>query len=212
MTKQHDDIADQDTTAAEVADGLKAWLAAPTQGDAQEETAEAANGPENASQKDARSVDTPARPQDYAQEYPQGAQDGAEGPQAKDTTTDDAKAADGAENAPQEDAPTDFDSLQRAYADLQAQVAELEAREAARIEAEEKSSALTAAGIKGNFGQLLTGSKETWAEQIALLEQFAAENAPAISVPRDPALDASLEAEEEEITAEEFLTGKHNIL
>ena len=208
MTKQHDDIADQDTTAAEVADGLKAWLAAPTQGDAQEEAAEAVNGPENTSQKDVRPADTPAPPQDDAQEL----QDGTEAPQAKDTPTDDAKAADGAENAPQEDAPTDFDSLQRAYTDLQAQVAELEAREAARIEAEEKSSALTAAGIKGNFGQLLTGSKETWGEQIDLLKQFAAENAPAISVPRDPALDADLETEEEEITAEDFLKGTHNTL
>lgn len=207
MTKQHDDI-DQDTTAAEVADGLKAWLAAPTQGDAQEETAEAANGPENASQKDVRPADTPAHPQDDAQEL----QDGPEAPQAKDTTTDDAKAADGPENAPQEDAPTDFDSLQHAYTDLQAKVAELEAREAARIEAEEKSSALTAAGIKGNFAQLLTGSKDTWSSQIDLLKQFAAENAPAISVPRDPALDADLEGEEEEITAEEFLTGKHHNL
>lgn len=212
MTKQHDDIADHDTTAAEVADGLKAWLAAPTQGDAQEETAEAANGPENASQKDVRPADTPAPPQDDAQEHPQEPQDGAEGPQAKDTTTDDAKAADGAENAPQEDAPTDFDSLQRAYADLQAQVAELEAQEAARIEAQEKTNALTAAGIKGDYSQLLTGSKDTWATQIEMLRQFAADNAPAITVPRDPALDADLEAEEEEITAEEFLTGKHNIL
>lgn len=207
MTKQHDDI-DQDTTAAEVADGLKAWLAAPTQGDAQEETAEAANGPENASQKDVRPADTPAPPQDDAQEL----QDGPEAPQAKDTTTDDAKAADGAENAPQEDTPTDFDSLQHAYANLQAKIAELEAREAARIEAEEKSNALTAAGLKGDYSQLLTGSKDTWGSQIDLLKQFAAENAPAISVPRDPALDADLEGEEEEITAEEFLTGKHNIL
>lgn len=207
MTKQHDDI-DQDTTAAEVADGLKAWLAAPTQGDAQEETAEAANGPENASQKDVRPADTPAPPQDDAQEL----QDGPEAPQAKDTTTDDAKATDGAENAPQEDAPTDFDSLQHAYTALQAKVAELEAREAARIEAEEKSSALTAAGIKGDYSQLLTGSKDTWGQQIDLLKQFAAENAPAISVPRDPALDADLEGEEEEITAEEFLTGKHHNL
>ena len=210
MTKQHDDIADQDTTAAEVADGLKAWLAAPTQGDAQEETAEAANGPENASQKDVRPADTPngGEPQDDAQEL----QDGTEGPQAKDTPTDDAKATDGAENAPQEDAPTDFDSLQRAYADLQAKVAELEAQEAARIEAEEKSSALTAAGIKGDYSQLLTGGKDTWASQIEMLQHLVKENAPAVSLPRDPALDASLESEEEELTAEEFLTGKHNIL
>lgn len=205
MTKQHDDIADQDT--AEVGDGLKAWLSTPTQGDVQDAAPSAANGPENTSQRDVRPADTPARPQDDAQEL----QDGPVDPQAKDTPTDDAKAADGAENTSHEGA-TDRDALERAYAELQAKVAELEAREAARIEAEEKSSALTAAGITGDFSQLLTGSKDTWGEQIDLLKQFAAENAPAISVPRDPALDADLEAEEEEITAEEFLTGKHNIL
>lgn len=212
MTKQHDDIADQDT--AEVGDGLKAWLSTPTQGDVQDATSSAANRPENASQKDVRPADTPngGEPQDDAQDDAQELQDGPEGPQAKDTTTDDAKAADGAENAPQEDAPTDFDNLQRAYADLQTKVAELEAQEAARIEAQEKTNALTAAGIKGDYSQLLTGSKDTWASQIEMLKQFAACNAPAISVPRDPALDADLESEEEEITAEEFLTGKHNIL
>ena len=206
MTKQHDDI-DQDTTAAEVADGLKAWLSTPTQGDAQDAAPSAVNGPENASQKDVRPADTPAPPQDDAQEL----QDGPVDPQAKDTPTDDAKAADGPENTSHEGA-TDRDALERAYANLQAKIAELEAREAARIEAEEKSNALTAAGITGDFSQLLTGGKDTWDEQISLLKQFAAENAPAITVPRDPALDADLEAEEEEITAEEFLTGKHNIL
>lgn len=210
MTKQHDDIADQDTTAAEVADGLKAWLAAPTQGDAQEETAEAANGPENASQKDVRPADTPngGEPQDDAQD---DAQDGPESSHEQDDTADSPEATDGPENTSHEGA-TDRDALERAYADLQAKVAELEAREAARIEAEEKSSALTAAGIKGNFGQLLTGSKETWGDQIGLLKRLVAENVPAVSLPRDPALDADLESEEEEITAEEFLTGKHHNL
>lgn len=210
MTKQHDDIADQDTTAAEVADGLKAWLAAPTQGDAQEETAEAADGPENTSQKDVHPADTPngGEPQDDAQEP----QDGPESSHEQDDTADAPDAADGPENTPQEDAATSRDALERAYADLQAKVAELEAREAARIEAQEKTNALTAAGLKGDYSQLLTGSKDTWGEQIHLLKQFAAQNAPAITVPRDPALDADLESEEEEITAEEFLTGKHNIL
>ena len=209
MTKQHDDI-DQDTTAAEVADGLKAWLAAPTQGDAQEEAAEAVNGPENTSQKDVHPADTPngGEPQDDAQEP----QDGPESSHEQDDTADAPDAADGPENTPQEDAATSRDALERAYADLQAKVAELEAREAARIEAEEKTNALTKAGIRGDYGQLLTGSKDTWGEQINMLRNLVAENAPAISVPRDPALDADLESEEEEITAEEFLTGKHNIL
>lgn len=210
MTKQHDDIADQDTTAAEVADGLKAWLAAPTQGDAQEETAEAADGPENASQKDVRPADTPngGEPQDDAQD---DAQDGPESSHEQDDTADSPEATDGPENTSHEGA-ADRDALERAYAALQAKVTELEAREAARVEAQEKTNALTEAGIKGDFGPLLTGSKDTWGEQIDLLKQFAAENAPAISVPRDPALDADLESEEEEVTAQEFLTSKHHNL
>mgnify|MGYP000883279343 FL=1 len=208
MTKQHDDI-DQDTTDAEAADSLKAWLSTPTQGDVQGEAAEVADGPESASQKDVRPADTPngGEPQDDAQEP----QDGPESSREQDDTANASEATDGPENTSHEDA-TDRDALERAYADLQAKVAELEAREAARIEAQEKTNALTAAGIKGAFGRLLTGSKETWGEQIDLLKQFAAQNAPAISVPRDPALDADLNTEDEEITAEDFLKGTHNTL
>jgi len=209
MTKNHDDI-DQDTTTTEATDSLKAWLSTPTQGDTQEETAEAADGPENASQKDAHPADTPNgnQPQDDAQEP----QDGPEPSHEQDDTADAPKDANGPENTPQEDATTDRDALERAYADLQAKIAELEAREAARIEAQEKTNALTKAGIKGDYIRLLTGRPESWNEQIDLLKQFAAENAPAISVPRDPALDADLEGEEEEITAESFLKGTNNTL
>jgi len=208
MSKNHDDI-DQDTTA-EAADSLKAWLSTPTQGDTQEETADAADGPENASQKGVYQADTPNgnQPQDDDAQEPQ---DGPEPSREQDDTADAPKAADGPENAPQEDA-TDRDALERAYADLQAKIAELEAREAARIEAEEKTNALTKAGIKGAYSRLLTGSKESWGEQINLLKQFAAENAPAVSLPRDPALDADLDTEDKEITAEEFLKGTNNTL
>ena len=45
MSKNHDDI-DQDTTAAEAADSLKAWLASPAQGDTHAEDSEAASEPE----------------------------------------------------------------------------------------------------------------------------------------------------------------------
>lgn len=207
MSKQHDDI-DQNTDV-EAADSLKAWLAAPTQGDAQDDASSAADGPENAPQKDVRPADTPngGEPQDDAQEP----QDGPEPSHEQDDTADAPEAANAPENTPDEGA-NGRDALERAYADLQAKVAELEAKEAARIEAQEKSNALTEAGIKGDFGQLLTGSKDTWASQIEMLKQFAAENAPTISVPRDPALDADLDTEDEEITAEEFLKGSRNTL
>jgi len=114
------------------------------------------------------------------------------------------------EDTPQEDT-AEADSLRQAYAELQAKVAELEAREAARVEAQQKANALTAAGIKGNYSQLLTGSPDTWNTQIDLLKQFAAENAPAVSLPRDPAVDADLFAEDKELTADEFLRGHSDV-
>lgn len=126
-------------------------------------------------------------------------------------TANSPKAAEEPENASQEDAEEE-DTLQQKYAALEAKLAELEAREAARIEAEQKTNALTAAGIKGNYSQLLTGGKETWAGQIDLLRQFAADNAPAISVPRDPAVDADLFAEDKELTADEFLRGHSDVI
>lgn len=98
------------------------------------------------------------------------------------------EAAEEPENTPQGDAP-ETDTLQQEYAALKAKVANLEAKEAARIEAEAKSAALTEAGIKGDYGQLLTGSRESWGQQIDLLRRFAADNPPR---PRDPAVDASL--------------------
>lgn len=113
-----------------------------------------------------------------AQEHQQEAQ--------HDTATP--EAAEEPENTPQGDAP-ETDTLQQEYAALKAKVANLEAKEAARIEAEAKSAALTEAGIKGNYGQLLTGSRESWGQQIDLLRRFAADNPPR---PRDPAVDVSL--------------------
>ena len=176
----------------------------------------------NTDTADVLAGDTAPSVQD-TQEAPQAPQDGPEDTATQDDTVESPEAADGAENTPEEDAENtsedtseedanEMDDLKQRYAALEAKLAELEAKEAARLEAEAKAEALTTAGIKGDYGQLLHGDQETWAEQIETLKAFAAENAPAISVPRDPALDADLEGEEEEITAEEFLTGKHNIL
>ena len=131
-------------------------------------------------------------------------QDGPVEPAPRDA--DSPEAAEEPENASQEDTEEE-DTLQQKYAALEAKLAELEAREAARIEAEQKTNALNAAGIKGNWGQLLAGSPDTWNAQIGLLKQFAADNAPTVSLPRDPAVDADLFAEDKDITADEFLRG-----
>ena len=197
MTKDLDTIDDQEATTEQVGDALKEWLkagdqedapAAPTDGDGDTATDGATDGQE---------------PQQEGQQEPQ---DGPVEPTPQDDTADSPEAAEEPENASQEDAEEE-DTLQQKYAALEAKLAELEAREAARIEAEQKTSALNAAGIKGNYGQLLTGSPDTWNAQIDLLKQFAAENAPAVSLPRDPAVDADLFAEDKELTADEFLRG-----
>lgn len=189
MTKDLDTTDDQEATTEEVGDALKEWLkagdqedapAAPTDGDGDTATDGATDGQE-----------------------PQG---GPVEPAPQDDTADSPEAAEEPENASQEDT-SEEDTLQQKYAALEAKLAELEAREAARIEAQEKTDALTAAGIVGDYGKLLTGSKDTWGEQINLLQQFAAENAPAVSLPRDPAVDADLFAEDKDITADEFLRG-----
>ena len=67
MTKNHDDI-DQDTTAAEAADSLKAWLASPAQGDTHAEDSEAASEPENTPNEDVPGDDTEEDTQEGTQE------------------------------------------------------------------------------------------------------------------------------------------------
>lgn len=195
MTKNLDTIDDQEATTEQVGDALKEWLTAgdqedaPTDGDGDTAT-DGATGD---------------------QEPQQEPQDGPVEPAPQDDTADSPEAAEEPENASQEDT-SEEDTLKQAYAALEAKVAELEAREAARVEAEQKTDALNAAGIKGSYGQLLTGSPDTWKAQIALLKQFAADNAPAVSLPRDPAVDADLFAEDKELTADEFLRGHSDVI
>ena len=200
MTKDLDTTDDQEATTEQVGDALKEWLtagdqedapAAPTDGDGDTATDGATDGQE---------------PQQEGQQEPQ---DGPVEPAPQGDTADSPEAAEEPENASQEDAEEE-DTLKQAYAALEAKVAELEAREAARIEAEQKTNALNAAGIKGNYSQLLTGSPDTWNAQIDLLRQFAQENAPAVSLPRDPAVDADLFDAPKEISADEFLRNRSN--
>ncbi len=194
MSKDLDTTEDQDVTTEEVGDALKEWLKTGDQEDAPA-------GDDGDTATDGTTGD-----QDAHTEGQQEPQDGPVGPAPQDDTADSPEAAEEPENASQEDT-SEEDTLQQKYAALEAKLAELEAREAARIEAEQKTDALNAAGFKGNYSQLLTGGKETWAGQIDLLKQFAAENAPAVSLPRDPAVDADLFAEDKDITADEFLRG-----
>lgn len=202
MTKDLDTIDDQEATTEQVGDALKEWL---TAGDQEDAPATPTDGDGDTA------TDGATGDQDAHTEGQQEPQDGPVEPAPQGDTADSPEAAEEPENASQEDAEEE-DTLQQKYAALEAKLAELEAREAARIEAQEKTDALTAAGIVGDYGKLLTGSKDTWGEQINLLQQFAAENAPAISVPRDPAVDADLFAEDKELTADEFLRGHSDVI
>lgn len=193
MTKNLDTIDDQEATTEQVGDALKEWL---TAGDQEDAPAAPTDG----------DGDTATDGATGDQEPQQEPQDGPVEPAPQDDTADSPEAAEEPENASQEDT-SEEDTLQQKYAALEAKVAELEAREIARVEAAQKASALTAAGIKGDYSQLLTGGKETWDTQIDLLKQFAADNAPAVSLPRDPAVDADLFTEDKELSADEFLRG-----
>ena len=194
MTKDLYTTDDQEATTEQVGDALKEWLKAGDQEDAPAKD-DGDTAPDGANDG-----------QEPQQEDHQEPQDGPVEPAPQDDTADSPEAAEEPENASQEDAEEE-DTLQQKYAALEAKLAELEAREAARVEAEQKTNALTAAGIKGDYSRLLTGSPDTWDTQIDLLKQFATENAPAISLPRDPAVDADLFAEDKELTADEFLRG-----
>lgn len=199
MSKDLDTTDDQEATTEQVGDALKEWLTAGDQ-----EDAPADDDGDTAS-------DGATDGQEPQQEGHQEPQDGPVEPAPQDDTADSPEAAEEPENTSQEDT-SEEDTLQQKYAALEAKLAELEAREAARVEAEQKTNALNAAGIKGNYSQLLTGSPDTWNAQIDLLRQFAADNAPAVSLPRDPAVDADLFAEDKELTADEFLRGHSDVI
>ena len=96
MTKHHDDVEEQ-TTAVETADSLKAWLASPAQGYTHAEDSEAASGPENTPDEDVPGDDT----EEDAQEGHQEPQEKPGGHQREDDTPAAPEAASGPERRPQ---------------------------------------------------------------------------------------------------------------
>lgn len=107
-----------------------------------------------------------------------------------------------AEETPKDDAETHSDEVSELRAQLAALTEKLEAKEAAeRVAAElsEKESILAKANIPARFASFLTGDKDSWQEQVDALATLReqADATPAPSVPRDPAVDADLEAEDD---------------
>lgn len=107
-----------------------------------------------------------------------------------------------AEEAPKDDAETHSDEVSELRAQLAALTEKLEAKEAAEraaAELSEKEALLSKANIPARFASFLTGDKDSWQEQVDALATLReqADATPAPSVPRDPAVDADLEAEDD---------------
>lgn len=137
-------------------------------------------------------ADGPISTTDYPIEHPE--EDSNETP-AKDEETP-------AEEAPKDDEETHSDEVSELRAQLAALTEKLEAKEAAEraaAELSEKESILSKANIPARFASFLTGDKDSWQEQVDALATLReqADAAPAPSVPRDPAVDADLETEDD---------------
>lgn len=146
--------------------------------------------------------DTPDQPistTDFQADPEPAATEPAETPGAPAGTTDSNSPESEAEEAV--DAP-DLEALKAQIEALTNKLAEKEAAEKAAVEKAEKEAALAESGIPGTFARFLSGDKDSWAEQINALSTLReqASPAPAPSVPRDPAVDADLETEDEGLT------------
>lgn len=107
-----------------------------------------------------------------------------------------------AEEAPKDDAETHSDEVSELRAQLAALTEKLEEKEAAEraaAELSEKEALLSKANIPARFASFLTGDKDSWQEQVDALATLReqADATPAPSVPRDPAVDADLETEDD---------------
>ena len=107
-----------------------------------------------------------------------------------------------AEEAPKDDAETHSDEVSELRVQLAALTEKLEAKEAAEraaAELSEKESILSKANIPARFASFLAGDKDSWQEQVDALATLReqADATPAPSVPRDPAVDADLETEDD---------------
>lgn len=107
-----------------------------------------------------------------------------------------------AEEAPKDDAEAPADEVSELRAQVAALTEKLEAKEAAEraaAELSEKEALLSKANIPARFASFLTGDKDSWQEQVGALATLReqADATPAPSIPRDPAVDADLETEDD---------------
>lgn len=137
-------------------------------------------------------TDGPISTTDYPIEHPE--EDPVETPEKDEKTP--------TEEAPKGDTEASADEVSELRAQLAALTEKLEAKEAAEraaTELSEKESLLSKANIPARFASFLTGDKDSWQEQVDALATLReqADATPAPSVPRDPAVDADLETEDD---------------
>lgn len=137
-------------------------------------------------------TDGPISTTDYPIEHPE--EDPVETPEKDEKTP--------TEEAPKGDTEASADEVSELRAQLAALTEKLEAKEAAEraaAELSEKESLLSKANIPARFASFLTGDKDSWQEQVDALATLReqADATPAPSVPRDPAVDADLETEDD---------------
>lgn len=137
-------------------------------------------------------TDGPISTTDYPIEHPEEAP--VEAPEKDEAAPDE---------APEKgDEETTQDEVSELRAQLAALTEKLEAKEAAEraaAELSEKEGLLSKANIPARFASFLTGDKDSWQEQVDALATLReqADATPAPSVPRDPAVDADLETEDD---------------
>lgn len=140
----------------------------------------------------AEETDGPISTTDYPIEPAEEAP--VETPETDEKTHDEA-----AEKGPEETTETVVSELRAQLAALTEKLEAKEAAERAAAELSEKESLLSGAGIPARFASFLTGDKDSWQEQVDALATLReqADATPAPSVPRDPAVDADLETEDD---------------
>lgn len=137
-------------------------------------------------------TDGPISTTDYPIEHTEEAP--VESPEASQETPDEK-----AEKSPEETAVDEVSELRAQLAALTEKLEAKEAAERAAAELSEKEALLSKANIPARFTSFLTGDKDSWQEQVDALATLReqADAAPAPSVPRDPAVDADLEVEDD---------------
>lgn len=151
---------------------------------------------------DAQAPDEPISTTDYKADEPEpkAEEKAEEAPKEPEAKADEPEEKASEKTEPSEEPKVSVDDLRAQIEKLKNVIAAKEAAEKEAAEHAAKVEALKKADIPGEFARFLSGDKDSWQEQIDALTTLRgqASTAPAApSVPRDPAVDADLETEDE---------------